>query len=73
MCFKYRRSNKRLGEEYEGVSTTISKVRDTIMSATNVASNGFKGFDILTETGNYKSTYEIKRMSPYQVIGMLCA
>jgi len=55
----YRRSNKRLGEETEGVTTTISKLRDTIKSATAVASNGFKGFDILTETGNYKSTYEI--------------
>ena len=42
------------------------------MSATKVASNGFKGFDILTETGNYKSTYEIKEMSPYRVIDMLC-
>ena len=40
------------------------------MSATKVESNAFKGFDVLTETGNYKSTYEINKMSPYQVIDM---
>lgn len=59
-----------LGESTEGVATSVSKLRDTIKSATAVASNGFKGFDILTETGNYKDTYEINKMSPYQVIGM---
>lgn len=48
-----------LGEDTEGVITTVSKLRETIMSATAVASNGFKGFDILDENGNYKSTYEI--------------
>jgi len=48
-----------LGEETENVATTVAKLRDTIMSATKVASNGFAGFDILTENGNYKSTYEI--------------
>lgn len=48
-----------LGEDTEGVITTVAKLRDTIMSATAVASNGFKGFDILDENGNYKSTYEI--------------
>ena len=50
-----------LGEDTEGVITTVSKLRDTIMSATSVASNGFKGFDILDENGNYKSTYEIMK------------
>lgn len=66
----YRRSNKRLGEETDNVITSVSKLRDTIKSATAVASNGFKGFDILTETGNYKDTYEINKMSPCQVIDM---
>jgi TP901 family phage tail tape measure protein len=48
-----------MGEETEGVITTVSKLRDTIMSATKVASNGFKGIDILDKNGNYKSTAEI--------------
>ena len=48
-----------LGEDTENVATTVSKLRDTIMSATKVSSNSFKGFDILDENGNYKSTYEI--------------
>lgn len=48
-----------LGEEIDNVATTTSKLRDTIMSATRVASNGFQGFDILDENGNYKSTYQI--------------
>lgn len=48
-----------LGEEADDVITTASKLRDTIMSATKVSSNGFKGFDIFDENGNYKSTYEI--------------
>jgi TP901 family phage tail tape measure protein len=48
-----------LGEDTEGVATTVSKLRDTIMSATKVGANGFKGFDILDDNRNYKSTYEI--------------
>lgn len=48
-----------LGEDTDDVTTTVSKLRDTILSATKVAANGFKGFDILDENGNYKSTYEI--------------
>ena len=48
-----------LGEETDGVVTTMSKLRSTILAATKVGSNGFKGFDILDENGNYKSTYEI--------------
>lgn len=47
-----------LGEETDGVITTVSKLRETIMSATAAATNG-KGFDILDENGNYKSTYQI--------------
>ena len=48
-----------LGEDTDDVTTTVSKLRDTILSATKVAANGFKGFDILDANGNYKSTYEI--------------
>lgn len=46
------------GEDIDGMITTVSKLRDTIKSATAVASNGFKGFDIFDKNGNYKSTYE---------------
>lgn len=48
-----------LGEDTDDVITTTSKLRDTILSATKVSSNQFKGFDIFDENGNYKSTYEI--------------
>lgn len=54
-----KKTLEELGEETENVITTVSKLRDTIMSATAVKSNDFKGFDILDENGNYKSTYEI--------------
>lgn len=48
-----------LGEETDGMITTVSKLRDTIMNATKAASSDGKGFDILDSNGNYKSTYEI--------------
>lgn len=48
-----------LGEETDGMITTVSKLRDTIMNATKAASSDGKGFDILDVNGNYKSTYEI--------------
>ena len=48
-----------LGEETDGMITTVSKLRDTIMDATKAASSDGKGFDILDPNGNYKSTYEI--------------
>lgn len=48
-----------LGEEADDVITTTSKLRDTILSATRAASDDGKGFDILDDNGNYKSTYEI--------------
>ena len=48
-----------LGEDTDSLITTQSKLRDTIKQATAVASNGFKGFNILDDNGNYKSTYEI--------------
>jgi hypothetical protein len=47
-----------LGEDTEGYITTVSKLRDTIKSATMAATGG-EGFDILDSNGNYKSTYEI--------------
>ena len=59
-----------MGEETENVITTQSKLRDTIKEATAVASNEYKGFDILDENGNYKSTYEINELSPYKVTYM---
>lgn len=48
-----------IGEDTEGLITTTSKLRDTIISATKSASGDGKGFDILDDSGNYKSTYEI--------------
>lgn len=48
-----------LGEETDGMITTVSKLRDTIMDATKAASADGKGFDIFDSNGNYKSTYEI--------------
>ena len=48
-----------LGEETDGMVTTASKLRDIIKSATKAASADGKGFDILDDNGNYKSTYEI--------------
>lgn len=48
-----------LGEDVSDMITTESKLRSTIMEATKVSGNNFKGFDILDDNGNYKSTYEI--------------
>lgn len=48
-----------LGEDVSDMITTESKLRATIMEATKVSGNNFKGFDILDDNGNYKSTYEI--------------
>lgn len=46
-----------LGEEYEDVAHGISKYREELMALTNVDGTG--GFDIMTETGNYKDIYDI--------------
>lgn len=46
------------GEETDGLIENASKLRKTIMELTKTSENG-KGIDILTETGDYKSTYEI--------------
>lgn len=48
-----------LGEETDGMITTVSKLRNTIQSATSAATKDGKGFDIFDLNGNYKSTYEI--------------
>ena len=47
------------GEEVDGLITTQSKLRQTIMDVTKVQKNGYKGFDILDSNGNYKTTYEM--------------
>lgn len=48
-----------LGEETDGVVTTVAKLRETIRSATAAATEDGYGFDILDSNGNYKSTYQI--------------
>lgn len=49
-----------LGEDTSDfVVQTASKSQAAIKNFTKVASNDFKGFDILDENGNYKSTYDI--------------
>lgn len=47
------------GEDTEGMVTSVSKLRDLIMDLTKVKANNFKGFDILTNSGDYKDTYDI--------------
>ena len=47
------------GEEIDGLITTQSKLRKTIMDATKVQGNNYTGFDILDSNGNYKTTYEM--------------
>lgn len=49
-----------LGEDTEDfVVQTKAKSQEAIKDFTSVASNNFKGFDILDDNGNFKSTYEI--------------
>ena len=59
------------GEETEGVVTNTAKLQEKIMALTNIDGNG--GINILAESGDFKSTYEIKYMSPYKETYMLCA
>ena len=48
-----------LGEDVDDfVVQTESKLRESIINLTKVASNSYQGFDILDENGNYKSFYE---------------
>lgn len=48
-----------LNEDTDGVITTVSKLRETIMNATKVASNGYKGVDLFDKNGNYRSTASV--------------
>ena len=48
-----------MGEDTSDMIMSQSKMRDTIMNATKVASNSFKGVDIQDQLGNYKSTFQI--------------
>lgn len=41
------------------ITQTSAKKRQIIMDYTKTASNGYKGFDILDNNGNYKNTYDI--------------
>ena len=53
------------GLETDGMVESSSKLQSKI--------KGLSGVDILTDTGAYKSTYEIKYMSPYEETHVLCA
>lgn len=48
-----------LNEDTDGVITTVSKLRETIMNATKVAYNGYKGVDLFDKNGNYRSTASV--------------
>ena len=48
-----------MGEDTSDMIMSQSKMREMIMNATKVASNNYKGVDIQTELGNYKSTFQI--------------
>lgn len=48
---------EQMGEETDTVATSTSKLRADIMGLTNVDGKG--GFDILTKSGDFKSTYDI--------------
>lgn len=48
-----------LGEQTQGMITTVSKLQNGIMNATKVASNGMTGINIEDTNGNLKSTYQI--------------
>lgn len=48
-----------MGEDTEGMVTTVSKLKTGIMNATKVASNGMKGVNIEDTNGNLKNTYSI--------------
>lgn len=48
---------KEEGEETDGVAESTSKLRDQVLALTNVSGKG--GIDIMTDTGDFKSTYDI--------------
>ena len=59
-------------DDAESAVTNVSKLQSKIKALTAEA-NGGKGIDIINESGGYKSTYEIKILSPYREIYTLCA
>lgn len=48
-----------VGESTEGMAVSTSKLREDIKALTNV--NGTGGFDIMKDSQNFKSTYEIMK------------
>ena len=47
------------GEDTDGVVESVSQLRQLVLDLTKVSANDFKGFDILTDSGEYKNTYEV--------------
>lgn len=54
-----KRELEESGEDVSDYTENISKLRGSLKALTAVKSNDFAGFDILTDDGAYKSTYEI--------------
>ena len=46
-----------MGESTDGMAESTSKLREKVLALTNV--NGTGGFDIMADSENFKSTYEI--------------
>ena len=46
-----------MGESTDGMAESTSKLREKVLALTNV--NGTGGFDIMSDSENFKSTYEI--------------
>lgn len=59
-------------DDTDSAITNVSKLQEKIKALTKAA-NGGEGINIIDESGSYKSTYEIKLLSPYREIYMLCA
>lgn len=47
------------GESVEGLDTSFAKLYGTVQKLTAVKANDFKGISILTDSGDYKDTYQI--------------
>ena len=59
MTSEAKRELEESGEDVSDYTENISKLRESLKALTAVKSNDFAGFDILTDDGAYKSTYEI--------------
>lgn len=46
------------GEDTDGVVTNVSQLASLIKNQTKVASNDYKGFDLLKDDGSYKNPFE---------------